>query len=326
MTTDVPIPLIIDCDPGADDAIALLLAIAHPEKFQILGITTVAGNVPLALTSRNARWICELAGADLNVYAGCPRPLVRPLVTAENVHGRTGLDGLTVREPALPLQPQHAVEWLISTLRQAPQPVTLATLGPLTNLAVALIQAPEIQANIGRVVVMGGAVTQGNITPSAEFNVYVDPHGAQVVLSAGLNLELVTLDLTHQAIANPSRMGAIAALNTPISQAVCDLLNHYGEHDRAIYGFAGPPLHDACVIGYLLAPEIFTSRPAYGEVELTSGLTLGRTVVDLWNVRPEGQPNNLTLVTEIDSDRFFELLTQALGRLPRLQGSPPASF
>lgn len=304
-------PIIIDCDPGADDAIALFLAFAFPNELNVLGITTVAGNVPLSLTQTNARKICELAGQPtVPVFAGCPRPLLRPLITAEEVHGKTGLDGIELPRPTLPLQPEHAVQFLTRRLLNANEPITLATLGPLTNLAVALIQQPAIAQQIQEVVVMGGAVTQGNITPSAEFNFYVDPHAAQVVLSAGLPLTLVTLDVTHQAIATPARMQAIAAINNAVSRATTGLLKHYGEYDMQRYGTVGAFLHDPCVIAYLLRPELFTTRSTYVEVELASALTLGRTVVDLWRSTPHSP--NVKLVETIDTEGFFHLLGQAL--------------
>jgi len=304
-------PIIIDCDPGADDAIALLLAFAAPERLNILGVTTVAGNVPLSLTQRNARQICELAGrSDVPVYAGCPRPLLRPLTTAEAVHGQTGLDGICLADPQMPLQEIHAVDFLIDTLMRSPEPVTLATLGPLTNLAVALVKQPQIGDRLHDVAIMGGAITQGNVTPSAEFNFYVDPHAAQIVFTAGIPLTLISLDVTHQAIATPSRLAAIRALNSPVSVATIGLLEHYGVYDMTRYGMVGPPLHDPCVIAYLLYPELFSSRPAFVRVETTSELTMGRTVVDLWQAT--AQPHNATVVTAIDAEGFFDQLTRSL--------------
>lgn len=309
----VPRPIIIDCDPGADDAIALLLAFASREALQILGITTVAGNVPLALTQRNARAICELAQVtDVPVYAGCPRPLLRSLITAEAVHGRTGLDGITLPAPQLPLQPTHAVNFLIETLLQAETPITLATLGPLTNLAVALVQQPAIQAHIQDVVIMGGAISLGNTTPAAEFNFYVDPHAAAIVLSAGLPITLISLDVTHQAIATPERLAALRALDNPASAAVLGLLAYYGQHDCAKYGLAGPPLHDPCVIAYLLDPSLFTSAPRFVAIETQSEANLGRSVVDYWQVL--AQAPNAQVVQTIDADGFFQQLTTALAR------------
>lgn len=307
-------PIIIDCDPGADDAIALFLALAFPESLDVLGITTVAGNVPLPLTQKNARCLCELAGrTNLPIYAGCPRPLVRLLTTAEDVHGRTGLDGISLPEPQMPLQGQHAVDFLIDTLMGSTGNITLATLGPLTNLAVAIIKQPAICQRLQEVVMMGGSVTQGNITPSAEFNVYVDPHAAQVVITAGIALTIVGLDVTHQAIATPERLNAIRAINSPISTATIGLLNHYGAYDMDRYGFSGPPLHDPCVIAYLLQPDLFTSRRAHVAIETTSELTMGRMVVDRWHVT--NQPPNANVIESIEAEGFYQLLTQAIGRL-----------
>ncbi|EKQ66740.1 Inosine-uridine nucleoside N-ribohydrolase [Leptolyngbyaceae cyanobacterium JSC-12] len=304
-------PIIVDCDPGADDAIALFLALAFPDQLNLIGITTVAGNVPLLLTQTNARKLCDLTGrGNIPVFAGCPRPLLRPLITAEEVHGKTGLDGINLPSPTVPLQTEHAVEFLIRCLSSAPKPVTLATLGPLTNLAVALIQQPAIADRIQEVVIMGGAVTHGNITPSAEFNIYVDPHAAQVVLRSGLPLTLIPLDVTHQVIATPERMQAITAVNNSVSGAAVGLLKHYGEYDMKRYGTPGAFLHDPCVIAYLLKPELFTIRPCYVEVELISDLTLGRTVVDLW--QSTSHSPNVRLVETVDAEAFFQLLIQAL--------------
>ncbi|NJP09120.1 MAG: nucleoside hydrolase [Leptolyngbyaceae cyanobacterium RU_5_1] len=306
-------PVIIDCDPGVDDAIALFLALASPEHLDILAVTAVAGNVPLTLTQANARKICELAGRpDLSVYAGCPRPVLRPLVTAEDVHGRTGLDGIELPEPTMLLQQQHAVNFLIECLLNVRESVTLAMLGPLTNLAIAIIQQPQICQHINEVVLMGGAVTHGNITPSAEFNIYVDPHAAHVVFAAGVPLTMISLDVTNRVIATPERLQAIRALNTPVSAAAIGLLEYYGAFDMKRYGTAGPFLHDPCVIAYLLQPDLFTYRRAYVNVEITSELTMGRTVVDLWQ-RTNYLPN-ANVVDSINVEGFYQLLTQTLAR------------
>ena len=307
-------PIIIDCDPGVDDAIALLLALASTDALQILGVTAVAGNAPLRLTQKNARRICQLAGRpNVPIYAGCPGPLLQPLVTAAHIHGETGLKGADLPEPTLPLQPQHGVNFLIDTLTQTDQTITLATLGPLTNVAVALIQQPQIVENIEEIVVMGGAITHGNVTPSAEFNIYVDPHAAQVVLGAGAKLTLISLDVTHQALTTPERLTAIRALNTPVSQAAAGMLAYYGVEDAERYGMPGSPLHDPCVIAYLLQPTLFTGREAYVEVDITSPLTLGRTVVDLW--RTSDHPANAKVIQTIDADGFYQLLIDHLATL-----------
>jgi purine nucleosidase len=305
--------IIIDCDPGVDDAIALLLAFASPE-LHLLGITTVAGNVPLSLTQANARKICELANrTEVGVYAGCPRPMLRSLATAEEVHGKTGLDGTELPEPTIPLQPQHGVDFLIATLLNAPTPITLATLGPLTNLAIALIKEPRIMPKIQEVVLMGGAITQGNVTPSAEFNIYVDPHAAQVVFSSGLPLTMISLDVTHQVITTPQRLADIRAINTPVSRAAADLLSFYGAYDAEKYDISGGPLHDPCVIAYLIQPELFTTEKYHVEVETVSPLTLGRTIVDLWGVT--GQTPHINVVQTVDATGFYTLLTARLAQL-----------
>lgn len=305
-------PLIIDCDPGVDDAIALLLALACPDAFELLGITTVAGNVPLALTQYNARRIGQLAQRpDVPVFAGCPRALLQSPITAEHIHGTTGLDGALLPEPTIPLQAQHAVAFLINQLVSATKPITLALLGPLTNLAVALVQCPDIAQGIERVVVMGGARGTGNVTPSAEFNIYADPHAARVVVEAGLNLTLIGLDVTHQVLTTPARLAAFKAMATPVGQAVADLLRHYGQLDQERYGLAGSPLHDPCVIAYLLRPDLFAGRPMGLSIETEGSLCLGRTVID---PHPT-QAANATILETVDGDGIYQLLTTHLAKL-----------
>ena len=217
----------------------------------------------------------------------------------------------------MPLQTPHAVDFLLETLLQATEPITLATLGPLTNIAVAIVKQPAICQHIEEIVMMGGAITQGNITPSAEFNLYVDPHAAQVVATAGIPLTMISLDVTHQAIATPERLSAIRAVNSPISVAVLGLLDHYGAHDMERYGFSGPPLHDPCVIAYLLEPTLFTSRRAYLAIETSSELTMGRTVVDWEHVTK--QATNANVVETIKAGEFYQLLTRAIAKLSRWQ-------
>lgn len=302
--------LLIDCDPGVDDAIALLLAFGSPE-LRVKGIVTVGGNVPLVHTQTNARKICELAQVrEILVYAGCDRPLLRSLTTAEYVHGATGLGQVSLPEPTIALQSQHGVDLIIETLMASEQPMPIATLGPLTNLAVALAKSPEIVNNISQVVMMGGAVTHGNITPSAEFNIYCDPHAAQMVLNSGVPIVMMGLDITHQAIATPERLAKIRQIGEPIGTLVATLLEDYSHHDIQQYGFAGAPLHDPCVIAYLIDPSIFTVRPCFVEVELQSEASIGRTVVDWYH--GSGKPKNVQVVASIDSDRFYQLLCDRL--------------
>ncbi|MEM9266712.1 MAG: nucleoside hydrolase [Cyanobacteria bacterium P01_F01_bin.13] len=305
--------IIIDCDPGVDDAIALLLALAHPSQLNILGITTVAGNVPIKYTSQNALKICTLANATIPVYAGCPRPMLRPLLTAAHVHGATGLQGTELPNPEPSLMVQHAVAFLIDTLQQATEPIILATLGPLTNIAVALIQAPHIADKIDVIIAMGGAITHGNMTPAAEFNIYVDPHAAQVVFASGISIKLITLDTTHQVLTTTEHLNAFRQLNTPVGTAAADLLAHYGTPDIERYGLPGAPLHDPCVIAYLLRPELFSFRATYTTVDTTSPENLGRTVVDWWGCT--GKTPNVDVAEFVDVPGIYALLIESLANL-----------
>jgi purine nucleosidase len=311
-----PRPVIIDCDPGHDDALAILLALGSPDELEVLAITAVAGNVPLALTEKNARKVCELAGrADLPVHAGCARPLVRELVTAEYVHGRTGLDGPELPEPRMPLAEGHAVDAIVEMLRaHASGTVTLCPSGPLTNIAIALRKAPDVAPRIREIVLMGGAIGLGNVTPAAEFNIYVDPHAAEVVFEAGVPLVMLGLDVTHQALVTPGRLQGIRNLGTPLSRTVVELLEFYSIYDQTRGGRVGAPLHDPCVIAYLLDPALFGGRACHVAIETRGEHTLGRTVVD-WTRRTRHAPT-ATVINELDADRFFALLTERLGRLP----------
>ncbi|GAB3044558.1 nucleoside hydrolase [Acinetobacter apis] len=304
--------IIIDTDPGQDDGVAILFALASKE-LDILGITTVAGNVPLALTSQNARMICELAErTDIKIFVGCDAPLNKPLVTAENIHGKTGLDGITLPEPTMPLQSMHSVDFIIETLRREPEKtVTLCTLGPMTNIATAFLKAPDIAPRIKKIIAMGGGFFEGgNITPAAEFNMFVDPDAAKIVLAAGVDLTLVPLDVTHFALTSQEWIKNLRALNTKVGEAVASWTDFFERYDKEKYGSAGAPLHDPCVIGYLLRPELFTGRHINVEIETESPLTAGATVADWWRVT--GRPANAFFLNTIDRDGFFELLTERL--------------
>ncbi|MEM8578268.1 MAG: nucleoside hydrolase [Pseudomonadota bacterium] len=311
-----PKDIIIDTDPGQDDAVAILLALASPDEINVLGITAVAGNVPLELTARNARIVCELAGRpDMPVYAGCDRPMGRDLVTAEHVHGKTGLDGPDLPEPTMPLADGHAVDFIIETLRRAaPGSVTLCPLGPLTNIATALRRAPDIAERIAQIVLMGGAYFEvGNITPAAEFNIYVDPQAADIVFRSGVEIVVMPLDVTHKALVTKPRNDAFRALGTPAGVAVAQMTDFFERFDREKYGSAGAPLHDPCVTAYLIQPDLFTGRHINVEIETTSELTMGMTVADWWRVTD--RPANATFMGDIDADGFFALLTERLARL-----------
>ncbi len=311
--------VVIDCDPGQDDAVALLLALASPEQLDVLAVTTVSGNVPLELTASNALRVVELAGRpEVPVYAGCDRPLLRPPVTAEHVHGRTGIDGSGLPPPAGALAPGHAVEAIVALLRDRPSgSVTLCPIGPLTNIAMALRLAPDIGERIGRIVLMGGAAGPGNVTPSAEFNIYVDPHAADIVFRSGVPIVMHGLDVTHQALVTAERLAAIAAIDTPAGRAVVGMLEFYGARSRTGPG-EGAPLHDPCAVAYLLDPGLFRGRECHVAVETEGAHTLGRTVVD--RSGRAGEPPNAIVIDEIDADGFFALLTERLARLPAAAG------
>ena len=311
-----PRKIIIDTDPGQDDAVAILLALASPEEIDVLGITAVAGNVPLALTEKNARIVCELAGKpDTLVFAGCDAPMKRKLVTAEHVHGKTGLDGPQLSAPTMPLQDQHAVDFIIETLRTEPSgTVTLCPIGPLTNIAVAFERAPDIIARVQEIVLMGGAYFEvGNITPAAEFNIYVDPEAAKIVFGAGVPLVVMPLDVTHKALTTKPRIDAFRAMKTPVGDMVAAWTDFFERFDMEKYGSEGAPLHDPCTIAYLIAPHLFAGRHINVEIETESPLTLGMTVADWWRVTD--RPANALFIKDIAAEGFFELLATRLARL-----------
>jgi purine nucleosidase len=307
--------IIIDTDPGQDDAVAMLLAFGSPE-LEILGITAVAGNVPLKLTEKNARKICELAGRpDAKVYAGAIRPLVRAPVSAEEVHGKTGLDGPDLPEPTMKLQDQYAVDYIVETIMAEKfGTVTLCPLGPLTNIALALIREPKIAKRIKQIVLMGGGFFEGgNITPAAEFNIYADPQAADVVFRSGIPIVMMPLDVTHKALTKASRVEKFRKLGTRVGHATADMLEFFELFDEQKYGSDGGPLHDPCVIAYLLKPELFSGRECNVAVETTSELTMGMTVIDWWGVTR--RPKNAMVMRDIDHEGFFDLLVERLGRL-----------
>ncbi len=308
--------IIIDTDPGQDDAVAILLALASPEEIEVLGITAVAGNVPLPLTQKNARIVCELAGrTDVPVYAGCDAPLARPLVTAEHVHGKTGLDGPDLPDPVMALADGHGVDFIIETLRSEPAgTVSLCPLGPLTNIAQAFNKAPDIIEKVQEIILMGGAYFEvGNITPAAEFNIYVDPEAAKVVFGAGCPTTVMPLDVTHKALVTKERNDAFRALGTKVGVAVAEMTDFFERFDKEKYGSSGAPLHDPCVIAYLIRPELFTGRHINVEIETGSELTLGMTVADWWRVTDRAP--NAMFMGDVDAQGFFDLLTERLARL-----------
>jgi purine nucleosidase len=307
--------IIIDCDPGQDDAVALLLAFASPDELELLGVTTVAGNVPLALTQRNARMLCDIAGMHaVRVYAGCDAPLQRQLETAEQIHGATGINGLEVFEPATPLQPEHAVDFIIHTLLDADDAsVTLVPTGPLTNIATAIDREPAILRRIERIVLMGGAMREGgNRTPSAEFNILVDPHAADIVFRCGRPITAFGLDLTHQVLSTQDRVARIRALNNPVATATADMLSFFDRYDTVKYASKGAPLHDPCTVAWLLRPDLFVGKDCNISIETQSELTMGHTAVDFWHVTE--RPVNATWVHSVDAPGFYDFLIARLAR------------
>jgi purine nucleosidase len=310
-------PIIIDTDPGLDDAVAILLALAAAEELEVLGLVAVAGNLPLAQTERNARRVCELAGRlDVPVYAGCARPILRPLATGERVHRETDRDRLLLPDPTIALQPQHGVDFLVETLRDSkPGTVTLCALAPLTNIAIALTKAPEVIGKIRELIVMGGSCFElGNVTPAAEFNMHVDPHAAEIVFNSGIPITMIPLDVTHKLTTTQPRLASLRALPNRCGAAVAALLAAFARNRRAKFGLRARALHDPAVIGYLLRPHLYEGREVNVAVETESLLTVGMTVVDWWGVT--GRPVNARFMNTVDSDGFYELLTEKLARLP----------
>lgn len=311
-----PRKIIIDTDPGQDDAAAIMLALASPQELDVLGITVVAGNVPLALTSRNTRVVCELLDRiDVKIYEGVDRPMRRKLVTAEHVHGKTGLDGADLPEPTMAVEKQHAVDFIIETLRREPAgSVTLCTLGPLSNIGLALERAPDIAPRIREIVMMGGGYFEGgNITPAAEFNIYVDPHAAELVFRSGVPLVMMPLDVTHQLMTTKARVARIAKIGTRPADVMVQWLEFFERFDEEKYGSDGGPLHDPTVIAYLLKPELFSGRDCNVEIETQSELTMGMTVVDWWRV--SGRKANARVMRNVDAEGFFDLLIERFARL-----------
>ncbi len=313
-----PLPVIIDTDPGTDDAVALLLALASPE-LALEAVTAVAGNVGLGLTFANARRVAALAGRpELPVHAGAARPLLRAPVTTTRIHGEDGLGGAILPEPEAPASRSHAVDVLVSTLAEAAlgrrSRPTICALGPLTNLALAFAYDRTLAQGVERVVMMGGTFRPGgNATPAAEYNVFADPHAAKIVFDAGVPIVMMPLDVTHRALMTAERYAALAGLGGRIGPALGAILAAWDRNDIARFGVRGGPLHDPTVIAYLLRPDLFEGVPAHVDIECAATLTLGQTVAD-WRPRSGATPN-AQVMTGLDADGFFALLSERLARL-----------
>ncbi|PZA08155.1 MULTISPECIES: nucleoside hydrolase [unclassified Meiothermus] len=307
----MPRKIIYDCDPGHDDAIAMMLALASPE-LEVLGVTVVHGNVSLARTARNALVVREILGAEVPVYAGADRPLVRERISAEAVHGVSGLDGPHLPEPKRGLEQKHAVAFLIETVKAHPGEVTLVPTGPLTNLALALRLEPQIAGLIPQIVLMGGSLDTGNWTPAAEFNILCDPHAARIVFESGIPIVMMGLNLTHQVIATPRWVERFRALGTPVGEFTAQLLEFFREHHVDRYGWEGAALHDPCAVAYLIRPELFKTQAMYVAIETNEGLNFGRTVCDRWGVT--GRPANAQVGLAVDAEGLFDLLVERVGK------------
>jgi pyrimidine-specific ribonucleoside hydrolase len=308
-----PIPLMLDCDPGHDDALAMIVALARPE-LDLRAVTTVAGNAGLDATTRNALRVLTLVGrTDVPVAAGAARPLIRPLIVARNVHGASGLDGADLPEPAVDARPEGAIELMRAVLTAASEPVTIAAVGPLTNVALLLRTHPELIERIASIRVMGGAITEGNTTASAEFNIWQDPDAARIVFECGRPITLMTLDVTHQALFGPDGVARLEGLGTRVGKVFADLLRYFGRFHHERYGWDGSPIHDAVAVGHLALPDLVTTRVYRVDVETGSDLTRGRTVVDFRGLT--GRPANVDVGLEIDRGRFIDLIVESVAAM-----------
>jgi pyrimidine-specific ribonucleoside hydrolase len=309
---DRRIPVVLDVDPGHDDALAITLALARPE-LDVLGITTVGGNAPLAETTRNTLRILALLGRpDVPVAAGLASPLMRPLEIAAEVHGTTGLDGADLPEPVSDVRPEGALEFLRATLEAAPVPVTLIPTGPLTNIAGLLLAYPGLAPKIAHICLMGGAMREGNWTPAAEFNIWVDPEAARIVFRSGLPITMVGLDVTHKALVREPDIERLLALGTPVARVFADLLRFFARFHLDRYGWDGSPIHDAVAVAHVAVPGLVRTERFHVDVETTGEITRGRTVVDSRGV--PGLPGNVEVALEIDRDRFTDLLIEAVAQ------------
>jgi purine nucleosidase len=314
---EATIPTILDCDPGHDDMVAILLAAAHP-RIDLLAITTVAGNGTLERTTHNARAICSMAGIhDVAVAAGAPGPLVGSLRTASHVHGESGLDGAELSAADVPLAAEHAVDLMARLLREAAQPVTLVPTGPLTNIALLLRTYPDLASRVREIVLMGGSTGAGNVEPLAEFNVHVDPEAADVVFSSGLPVTMCGLNVTHQALATKAVLERLRGLGTPLADTVVRLLLFFRDRYRDIWGLPAPPVHDPVAVARVIDPELVRCEEAHVAVELHGTHTRGATVCDRFGLR--GRTPNASVAVELDTARFWDLVVSAVDRLGAAQ-------
>lgn len=308
-----PRPIIFDCDPGNDDAVALLLTLAAPEHFDVLGITCVGGNVPIDRVCYNARQICELAGrSDIKIYRGIPGALIRDTINSDGAHGVTGMDGADLPEPSMPLQPENAVDFIITTLRNHPSKVTLFLTAPLTNMAVALRMAPDITEKIQEIVLMGGAITAGNVTPASEFNMYLDPHAAYVVFGSGVPITMIGLEITHKVTFNKERLAKLRAIGNEHSRQIANMMEATQDFDITLFETDGRAVHDACVPIFMMHPELFTGRMAKVQVDIWHHEHMGNTVVSFFPRHTSDA--NAFVPYEVDAEGVFDVMLKLIAR------------
>jgi pyrimidine-specific ribonucleoside hydrolase len=309
--------ILIDCDPGHDDMMAIMLACASPQ-LELLGVTTVAGNQTGEKTWRNALRTLTLIGrTDVPAARGADKPLLRELTVAPEIHGVSGLDGAHLPEPGFRGLEEHAADFLIRTIRGSPEPVTLVPTGPLTNVALALLKEPGLARKLERIVLMGGAVHDSNITPAAEFNIYVDPEAARIVFGCGAPIVMVGLDVTNKARLSFADIAEMASWKGWVSRVVAPLLAFFAQANKDVFGFDGAPLHDALAVAHLVRPEVIRTRRMNVVVETAGEFTRGRTVADLYGVTR--RPANVEVALEVDQPLFREMIFQAIRALDAAQ-------
>lgn len=301
--------IILDCDPGHDDAIAIMMAGKHPE-LELLGVTVVAGNQTLEKTAKNALKVCQYLDLDVPVCAGYDRPMVRSQIVAPNIHGESGMEGHVFGPLTKELDERHAVDFLIETLLASDGDITLVPTGPLTNVAMAMRREPKIVEKIDQIVLMGGAYELGNVTPAAEFNIYADPEAAHVVFHSGCTVVMMGLDLTRQVKCYPSIVERMKAINTGAAALFANLMTFYNKMEFQVFGLEGGPLHDPTCVAYLIDPSCMETKPMYTEVELRSELCYGRTVCDYFGVM--NQEPNVQVCTKIDPDKFWDIVEECI--------------
>ena len=301
--------IILDCDPGHDDAVAIMLAGKSP-KIDLLGITVVAGNQTLDNTQRNALNVVQCLGLDVPVYAGCGQPMIREKMTAGDIHGKTGLDGPVFEPLTRKLEPEHGVNFIIRTLMESNDPITMVTTGPMTNLGMAIRMEPRIVEKIQRIVLMGGAYTNGNVTPAAEFNIIADADAAYVCFTSGCPITMVGLDVTRKALCYPSIVERMDKVGNKASKLFVDLMKHFCKSQKEVFGWEGGPLHDPITVAYLIDPTVLTTKPMHAEIDIRSTQSYGRTNCDYFGYQKK-EPN-ADVAIDIDVEKFWNMIEEGL--------------